>query len=322
MLECQSLNKSFAGHAVVTDLSLRLQSGQILGLLGPNGAGKSTTVGMLSGLTPPDSGRIVLTDGALVLDVRARPDAFKRCIGVVPQDLALYEELPARRNLELFGALYGLSGATLATRVDDALALVGLMDRAKDKPSTFSGGMKRRLNIACALVHDPDVLLLDEPTVGVDPQSRNAIFDNLETLRDRGKALLYTTHYMEEAERLCDRIVVMDHGRVVAEDTLQGLLARLPHAEVVHIEIAANIGASLNLSDLCALPGVAGAIVAEATTNVIDVRFTSATDVGTGTARVLDWLRVQTLDVRRINSSHANLEDVFLVLTGRQLRDA
>src|SRR5262249_15023780 len=144
----------------------------------------------------------------------------KRRIGLVPQEISLFEDLPAQGNLELFGALYGQKGALLKERVAAALSLVGLADRAKAKPSTFSGGLQRRLNIACALVHDPDVLVLDEPTVGVDPQSRNAIFDNLEALRSRGKALVYTTHYMEEAERLCDRVLIMDHGKIVASGTL------------------------------------------------------------------------------------------------------
>jgi ABC-2 type transport system ATP-binding protein len=155
----------------------------------------------------------------------------------VPQELSIYENLGTEANLVLFGALYGLSGALLAERVAAALALVGLADRAKDKPSTFSGGMKRRLNIAAALVHDPDILIFDEPTVGVDPQSRNAIFDNLEELRRRGKALLYTTHYMEEAERLCDRIVIVDHGKVVASDTLAGIERLLPATQVLEIEV-------------------------------------------------------------------------------------
>jgi ABC-2 type transport system ATP-binding protein len=159
----------------------------------------------------------------------------------VPQELSIYENLGTEANLVLFGALYGLSGALLAERVAAALALVGLADRAKDKPSTFSGGMKRRLNIAAALVHDPDVLIFDEPTVGVDPQSRNAIFDNLEELRRRGKALLYTTHYMEEAERLCDRIVIVDHGKVVASDTLAGIERLLPATQVLEIEVDGRV---------------------------------------------------------------------------------
>jgi len=309
MLTAQSLTKSFAARNVVSDVSLRLEPGQILGLLGPNGAGKSTTVSMICALIAPDRGSIAFDDS----NATNQPltDAFKRRIGLVPQDIALYEDLAAGRNLELFGALYGLTGATLAKRVSDALQLVGLADRAKDKPATFSGGMKRRLNIACALVHDPDVLLLDEPTVGVDPQSRNAIFDNLEALRARGKALLYTTHYMEEAERLCDRIVVMDHGRVVANDTLSGLLARLPHSEVLQLDVGSTV-------DCEGLRALAGVVDAHETQGVIHVRLKN---MGSEAARVLDWCHQKSLVVRRINSARANLEDVFLALTGSQLRD-
>lgn len=309
MLTAQSLTKSFAARTVVSDVSLRLEPGQILGLLGPNGAGKSTTVSMICALIAPDRGSIAFDDSKTAN--QPTTDVFKRRIGLVPQDIALYEDLAAGRNLELFGALYGLTGATLANRVSDALTLVGLADRAKDKPATFSGGMKRRLNIACALVHDPDVLLLDEPTVGVDPQSRNAIFDNLEALRARGKALLYTTHYMEEAERLCDRIVVMDHGRVVANDTLPGLLARLPHSEVLQLDV----GATVDCEGLLALAGVVDAHEAQ---GVIHVRLRN---MGSEAARVLDWCHQKSLVVRGINSARANLEDVFLALTGSQLRD-
>jgi len=224
MLQANDLWKSYGSKAAVAGVSLEVRAGEILGLLGPNGAGKSTTVAMLCGLTPPDRGAVTL-DGSPVGD-EANP--AKRRIGLVPQDIALYEDLPATDNLELFGALYGVEGPLLRERSRAALELVGLADRAKDKPQSFSGGMKRRLNIACALVHDPDVLLLDEPTVGVDPQSRNAIFENLEALRSRGKALLYTTHYMEEAERLCDRVVIVDHGKVAAAGARGELVALLP----------------------------------------------------------------------------------------------
>jgi len=224
MLQANELWKSYGSKTAVAGVSLEVNAGEIVGLLGPNGAGKSTTVAMLCGLTPPDRGNVTL--GAEPIGGEASP--AKRRIGLVPQDIALYEDLPAASNLELFGALYGVASRALRERALEALDLVGLADRAKDKPHTFSGGMKRRLNIACALVHDPDVLLFDEPTVGVDPQSRNAIFDNLETLRSRGKALLYTTHYMEEAERLCDRVVIVDHGKVAAADRKEALVALLP----------------------------------------------------------------------------------------------
>ena len=309
MLTAQSLNKSYGARQVVADVSLHLEPGKILGLLGPNGAGKSTTVSMVCALVAPDSGRVAFDDG--VASDGRDGNTYKRRIGLVPQDIALYEDLPAGRNLELFGSLYGISGKQLSDRVADALSLVGLSDRAHDKPSTFSGGMKRRLNIACALVHDPDVLLFDEPTVGVDPQSRNAIFDNLEALRERGKALLYTTHYMEEVERLCDRIVVMDHGRMVADDTLSGLLARLPHAEVLELDVGQTV-------DCTGLIALAAVVDAHEALGVIHVRLKS---MGSDAARVLDWCNQQALVVRRLNSTRANLEDVFLALTGRQLRD-
>jgi ABC-2 type transport system ATP-binding protein len=226
MLEARGLRKSFGELRAVVGVSFRLEPGRILGLLGPNGAGKTTTVSMLAGLITPDAGEVLVDGHRLAGDA----DSTKRRLGLVPQDLALYEELSARANLRFFGALYGLTGASLDRAVAAALELVGLAERARDRVATYSGGMKRRLNLAAGLLHDPDVLLLDEPTVGVDPQSRNAIFDNIEALKRRGKALLYTTHYMEEAERLADRLVIMDHGRVIADDTLEGLHRAHPDA--------------------------------------------------------------------------------------------
>jgi linearmycin/streptolysin S transport system ATP-binding protein len=223
MLTVQHLRKSFGAVLAVNDVSFSLESGQILGLLGPNGAGKTTTVSMVAGLLTPDRGDVLVAGQRLAGDT----DPSKRRIGLVPQDLALYDELSARDNLRFFGALYSLTGRVLDTAIDRVLALVGLADRARDAVKTFSGGMKRRLNLAAGLLHNPDILLLDEPTVGVDPQSRNAIFDNLEVLKAEGKALLYTTHYMEEVERLADRIVIVDHGTVVADDTLAGLQSRV-----------------------------------------------------------------------------------------------
>jgi ABC-2 type transport system ATP-binding protein len=224
MLEAQHLRKSYGGLRAVDDISFSVNPGELLGLLGPNGAGKTTTIAMLTGLTEPDGG-IVLIDGK---PLAGDTDPAKLRIGLVPQDLALYEELSALANLRFFGALYDLAGAPLERAIDAALSLVGLSESRRATVKTFSGGMKRRLNLAAGLLHDPDILLLDEPTVGVDPQSRNAIFENLRTLKARGKALLYTTHYMEEIEKLADRVVIVDHGRVIADDTLAGLHARAP----------------------------------------------------------------------------------------------
>jgi ABC-2 type transport system ATP-binding protein len=219
VLDVRHLRKTFGRLVAVNDVSFSVSTGQLLGLLGPNGAGKTTTVSLIAGLVASEDGEVII-DGA---PLRGDTDPRKRRIGLVPQDLALYDELSALANLRFFGALYGLSGHALDDAITAALELVGLVDRRKDRVKHYSGGMKRRLNLAAGLLHDPDVLLLDEPTVGVDPQSRNAIFDNLEALKSRGKALVYTTHYMEEVERLADRVVVMDHGTVIADDTLAGV---------------------------------------------------------------------------------------------------
>jgi ABC-2 type transport system ATP-binding protein len=274
MLVAKDLWKSYGEKVAVAGVSLEVAAGEIVGLLGPNGAGKSTTVAMLCGLAPPDRGSVAIGGEAVGGDA----STVKRRIGLVTQEVSLFEDLGAAANLELFGALYGLGGDSLGQRISEALALVGLADHARAKPATFSGGMKRRLNIACALVHDPDVLLLDEPTVGVDPQSRNAIFDNLETLRSRGKALVYTTHYMEEAERLCDRVIIIDHGKVIASGRQEELHRLLPASNVRRLEIEGVIDEEL-LRNIAA-HGVA---------------------------------------VR--GRSNGSLEDVFLHLTGRQLRD-
>jgi ABC-2 type transport system ATP-binding protein len=219
MLTVRNLRKSFGSLVAVSDVSFAVEAGQIVGLIGPNGAGKTTTVSMITGLVTPEQGEVFI--GGQLL--RGDRSPLKRRIGLVPQEVALYDELSARENLVFFGSLYGLGGAALDRAISKVLAVVELADRARDRVSTFSGGMKRRLNLAAGLLHEPDIILLDEPTVGVDPQSRSAIFDNLEELKRQGKALLYTTHYMEEAERLADRVVVIDHGNVVADDTVAGV---------------------------------------------------------------------------------------------------
>jgi ABC-2 type transport system ATP-binding protein len=276
MLQATDLRKSYGATAAVAGVSLAVNPGEIVGLLGPNGAGKSTTISMICGLVAPDAGSVTIAGEPVGADA----SAVKRRIGLVPQELSLYEDLTTIGNLELFGALYGITGPVLEERMRAALALVGLADHANAKPATFSGGMKRRLNIACALVHDPDLLLFDEPTVGVDPQSRNAIFANIEALRERGKAIVYTTHYMEEAERLCDRIVILDHGRVVASGTKESLTRMLPATRPRKAEIEGPLD-----------------------------------------AEVLAFLAARGLTVRD-GASQGSLEDVFLHLTGKQLRDA
>ncbi|MEO7762386.1 MAG: ABC transporter ATP-binding protein [Casimicrobiaceae bacterium] len=310
MLEVRNLLKRYGDRVAVDSITFDVERGQTVGLLGPNGAGKTTTLAMITGLTPPDGGTISAGGSSLASD----PEGLKRKIGLVPQDLALYDEIPARANLEVFGALYGMQGAPLARAIDDALALVGLADRATEKVKDFSGGMKRRLNIAGAMLHDPELILLDEPTVGVDPQSRNAIFENLEELRRRGKTLVYTTHYMEEAERLCDRIVIVDHGKVLANDTLPGLLARAPAANRLLIELAGEPPARL-IEQVKTIEGVR-ALAAEGEKLTLDVD-----DLLRSTPRVLEAIAHAGMSTRSFASEHASLESVFLTLTGRSLRD-
>jgi ABC-2 type transport system ATP-binding protein len=310
MLAVENLRKSYGSHVAVDGVSFHINRGETLGLLGPNGAGKTTTVSIISGLLRPDTGQVLIEGRPVGGDA----DPIKHRIGLVPQDLALYDELPAGDNLAFFGALYRLDGAKLRSAAAEVLELVGLADRAKDKVGTFSGGMKRRLNLAAALMHDPDLLLLDEPTVGVDPQSRNAIFDNLETLKKRGKTLLYTTHYMEEAERLCDRLVVIDHGKVIADDTLHGLYRTLPVTNVLSIDLA-NPASGVWLEELRALARVRSA---ELSGNVLKV---GVNDLAADTPTILEWLNRNGLPYSHVVSDRPDLETVFLSLTGRSLRD-
>ena len=304
------LQKKFGAITAVAEVSFAATPGEVLGLLGPNGAGKSTTISMLAGLTKPDSGSVQF-DG---ITLGTGADPTKRRLGLVTQEIALLEELPAYMNLEFFGGLYGLSGRALTLRIAAVLELTSLADRARDPPSDFSGGMRRRLNIACALLHEPQILLLDEPTVGVDPQSRNAIFDTIELLAGEGRTLVYTTHYMEEVERLCDRIVIIDHGRVLADDTLAGLLAGAPVANKLTLKYDQPPDDAA-LAEITNLPGVTRVDIAGTELSV------SAADLGTAAPRVLERLDARGFSCQELTSRRANLEDVFLTLTGRTLRD-
>ncbi|MBP8292833.1 MAG: ATP-binding cassette domain-containing protein, partial [Caldilineaceae bacterium] len=224
ILSANHLVKKYGDHTAVNDVSFTIEEGEVFGLLGPNGAGKSTTIAMLSGLFPPTGGDAAIGG----CDVVKQLAQVKHLIGVVPQDLALYPTLSGRENVTFFGQLYGLHGKALRERVDEVLGYVGMTERAKDAVKTYSGGMKRRINLAAGLVNHPRLLFLDEPTVGVDPQSRNHIFESVERLnREQGMTLLYTTHYMEEAERLCHRVGIIDRGKLIALDTPRALIGRL-----------------------------------------------------------------------------------------------
>ncbi len=295
-LTVRDLRKAYGRTVAVDGVSFEVGRGETLGLLGPNGAGKSTTLHMLVGALRPDSGEVLLEGAGDPASADAR-----RAIGVAPQSLALYEQFTAEENLRLFGRLYGLAGGLLAERVDWALRFAGLTDRARDRVAAYSGGMKRRLNLACALVHDPRVLLLDEPTVGVDPQSRNHIFESIESLAAEGRTIVYTTHYMEEAERLCDRVAILDHGRVLAIGTVEDL-------------VAAHGGASLIEVDLEAAPADAASLPGRLEGTIYRIEssqpFVEVARIATSGLRFTS-LRVEQPD----------LERVFLVLTGRRLRD-
>jgi len=309
LLSVNQLSKSYGARKAVDGVSFQVQQGQTLGLIGPNGAGKSTTVGMICGLLRSDSGSILLNGEP----VTQGNSAAKRQIGYVPQDLALYDDLSSLENLKLFGALYGMKGAALNQRCEQVLALVNLSDRAGDNPSTFSGGMKRRLNIAAALLHQPQLLILDEPTVGVDPHSRNAIFDTLEALQAQGCALIYTSHYMEEVERLADHLVIIDHGKVLADETPAALYQRLPAQAALQVELAHPAGAEL----VAALSAQDGVSSVQASGQQLDI---GLADAGRAAA-VLGWLAGQGVALLHFATAKTSLENIFLNLTGRSLRD-
>lgn len=309
ILIAENLRKSFGKKEAVRGISFSIARGEIFGLLGPNGAGKTTTISMLSGLLEPTDGKITICG----LDLAKEPNAVKARIGLVPQDLALYPTLSARQNLDFFGRIYGLHGKPLAERVKSVLDMVGLADRQNDAIQTYSGGMKRRINIAAGLLHEPEILFLDEPTVGVDPQSRNAIFDGVEALNAAGMTVIYTTHYMEEAQRLCHRIAIVDQGEIIALDTPAGLIRSLGGG-IIRLGVPEGQGPAL-AAQIAQLPAVKAATP---TDGVIKVEAIRAQEALMGVLNLTNRLdiRVTSLDILE-----PNLESVFLHLTGKKLRE-
>jgi len=302
LLEVEGLCKTWGDRRAVDGLSLAVEEGQIYGLLGPNGAGKTTTISMISGAISPGGGTARVAGHDIVRDAMAA----RRALGIVPQDLALYEEITARQNLRFFASLYGLRGAERTERMDWALGVAGLTDRADEPVSKFSGGMKRRLNLAAGLLHKPRLLILDEPTVGVDPQSRKHIFDSIRALRDDGMTILYTSHYMEEAQALCDRVAIMDHGKLLADDTVDGLVASHGGGSL-ELELDGNIGA--------ALAAVAG--LGEATAEGKTLRVLPSGDLGP----IVSAVEGSGATITSLRTLSADLETVFLLMTGHTLRD-
>jgi linearmycin/streptolysin S transport system ATP-binding protein len=322
VLSCRGLRKQFATRLAVDGVSFDVAAGECYGLLGPNGAGKTTTISMVCGLLEPDAGEVTV-DGAPGGSMPARA-----ALGYVPQDLALYPDLTARENLEFFGRLYGLSGDTLTARIGEALELVGLADRGGDRVGTYSGGMKRRANMAAGLLHRPRLLVLDEPTVGVDPQSRNAI---LETVGALGIAVLYTTHYMEEAAKLCRRVGIIDDGRLIAEGTPRALVEAHGGADRISLSFGED-GAAPGGGDTRA-DAAATAVVAElcdACRRIPGVDDARAVEGGAelsaagGAALIPDVVKAaeaQGVVLTGIEVHKPDLEGVFLALTGKELRD-
>ena len=309
VLACEGLRKRFGDLVAVDGVGFEIAPGETYGLLGPNGAGKTTSISMLCGLLERDGGQVMLLGEPFT----PRSVEAKRAIGYVPQDIAIYPDLTARENLVFFGRLYGLSGAERAKRIDEVLEIIGLADRANDRAGEFSGGMKRRLNIGIGLLHEPRLLVLDEPTVGVDPQSRNAILESIEHLGAEGMAVLYTTHYMEEAERLCDRVGIIDHGKIVAEGTRGELVRLVGEHDRVHLTATGDLAAAS--AALVALEPVCQADVAD---SGLDLIVEGAADA---LASVLAIAAAHDATVTSVDVVQPDLEAVFLHLTGRALRD-
>jgi ABC-2 type transport system ATP-binding protein len=307
------LTKQFGDLTAVKEVSFTVRRGQVYSLLGPNGAGKSTTISMICGLLRPDTGRIQVMD----YDIAVDPKAVRASLGVVPQEIALYDDLTARENLVFWGKMYNLRGAPLQKRVDEVLDLIDLADRQKDRVSTFSGGMKRRVNIGVALMHTPDVIIMDEPTVGIDPQSRRHIMDGVITLNQAGVTILYTTHYMEEAQELSDFIAIMDQGEIIAQGTHEELVKIVGEKDriEVQLDVAEGDGTAQVLESWRLVAGVEqiqsenGVVTAvvDDSNLVLPAMFEAA---------AANHARITTVEIQE-----PNLETVFLHLTGRALRD-
>lgn len=305
----EKLNKSYGQKPVIQDLSFSVFQGEIVGLLGPNGAGKSTTINILSTILRPDSGNVLIGGFDLAKD-KAK---IKEFIGVVPQDLAIYEEISAERNVAFFTSLYGLHGSELKAKTREALQQVGLYDHRAEKPKTFSGGMKRRLNIACAIAHSPKLIIMDEPTVGIDPQSRNHILDSILALREQGATILYSTHYMEEVEAIADRILILDEGKIIASGTKDELCQRFENQVTYSFTLDrqpqeqdlafANLSNILSVTfeehDLIVAVDVKGEVLSHIITTILSAGY----------------------QIKSMSSKEASLETVFLDLTGKSLRD-
>ncbi|HQO95610.1 MAG TPA: ABC transporter ATP-binding protein [Sedimentibacter sp.] len=309
MLKVENLYKNYGNIRAVDGISFEVKRGEVFGLLGPNGAGKSTTISIISTLVPPTRGEIIF-EGESILK---NPKNIRQKLGVVPQDIALYPTLSGYENLRFWGNLYGLKGQELKQRINETADIIGLHERLKDKVEKYSGGMKRRLNIGAALLHMPDLLIMDEPTVGIDPQSRSHILDTVLKLNDRGITIIYTTHYMEEAENLCSRICIMDEGKIIASGTQQELVELVKEKTQINIKLD-----SINESIIDGLKNIPGIIDAKIDEDII-ILYGENGDILL--AQIIAKVSEHKNRIRSIDVKKPNLEAVFLHLTGKALRD-
>ena len=310
LLEVKKLSKTYKnGRKALDNLNFHVTKGEILGFLGPNGAGKSTTINILSTLLQSDEGEIIFfnNENLSIKDV-------KKQLGIVPQELAIYEDITAAQNVKFFASLYGVKKSEINEKVENALKKVGLEDRKDDKPSTFSGGMKRRLNIACAIAHSPKLIIFDEPTVGIDPQSRNHILDSIKRLRDEGATIIYTTHYMEEVQQICDRVIIMDGGAVLLNGSLDDILEYYSNSNY-QVKVDKKLSPTV-LDEIRELTNVEEL----SQTDEFEIIFSMCED-SMSINSVLEVLIKFNLNITSITMVKRNLEDVFLLLTGKNLRD-
>lgn len=310
IVRIENLTKKYGNIVAVNDLSLSINEGEIFGLLGPNGAGKSTLINMITSLITIDEGNIYIKD----TNTKSNPLLTKSFTGIVPQDIAIYEDLTCLENVKFFAGLYGLRGKELKSKAMEALEFTGLSDKAKDFPKGFSGGMKRRLNIACAIAHNPEIIIMDEPTVGIDPQSRNHILQSVRELNRRGCTVIYTTHYMEEAEELCSRIAIIDYGKVIALGTKQELKNIVEHKNEVWVTVKNNVDKIVQ-EELKEIPGVTDVEIYENTVMVYSMHESENLE------SIIAYFTSKGLGILQIESKVPDLETVFLTLTGRKLRD-
>jgi ABC-2 type transport system ATP-binding protein len=309
ILEVKNLVKRYKNLLAVDNVNLAINEGEIFGLLGPNGAGKTTTIRVITGLAKSDSGEIKV----LGKSFKEHEMDIRKNIGIVPQDIAVFDDLTAQENLHYFGRLYGLKGAELKKNIDSALEFTGLTDRRKNYPKTFSGGMKRRLNIACAIVHKPKLIIMDEPTVGIDPQSRNHILNSVRELNKMGSTIIYTSHYMEEVEELCTKLVIMDQGKVIAKGTKEELKSLVAVDEKISIGLS-SVSYSI-IEAIKKIQGVKDCVINGRQLTVISNRHSK------NLGKIIDKITELDTEILSLNVEKPNLENVFLTLTGKKLRD-